>query len=490
MRRHLVMVMVGIVAGALLLAGAGTYLLAGHQLRTNDARVTLLQAREVAAELPLVEHLRSARLRDGILALLRNTDGLHLVVVGPAGHVSGTLPQGITAANLRPRVLGSGRAVAGVAGSLSYAAIPVAGLGNGPATGAGGAAVVLLVQRLPPTHLGLSYLLVVSGGALALAIAVAVVVSRRISRPLEEAVATTGRIARGDLTARVPDETGRFPELTSLTSSINAMAEALASARTGERQFLLSVSHDLRTPLTSILGYAEAIGDGAARDAGAAAGIIAAEARRLERLVGDLLELARLDSRQFSLHLATVDVAELVRVAAEGFRPSVEEAGLVLLVPIPPGGGAQAMVDPDRLGQVLGNLVENAYKYAASTVRVWAGLSGSDVAVTVDDDGPGIEPAEQSRVFDRFVQARRGPPPRHAGTGLGLAIVAELVAAMGGGLRVTSPTQPGGGTRMEVRLPAKVRPPAGARPTAEVRPPGEVRPPAEERVRHHPPAGS
>lgn len=467
--------MVGIVAGALLLAGAGTYLLAGHRLRVDNAAVTLHQARQVAAEVPLIVDLKSPRVRRGVLALLRDTDGLHFAVVRAGGTVAGVLPAGITAEDLQPGELAGGGAVSGVSGNVSYAAVPVPGLGGDqvPALAAGGTLVVLLVQRLPASRLGLSYLLIVSGGTLVVAFLVAVVVSRRISRPLEEAVATTGRISDGDLGARVPEEAGRYPELASLTSSINSMAEALARSRARERRFLLSVSHDLRTPLTSILGYAEAIGDGAADDVRAAAGIITAEARRLERLVGDLLELARLDSKQFSLQLADVDVADVVRASAEGLRLPIEDAGLVLAVPIAPEGGARALVDPDRLGQVVGNLVENAYKYATGTVQVWAGRVGPDVVVTVDDDGPGIAPQEQGRVFDRFFQGRVGPAPRQAGTGLGLAIVAELVAAMGGTVRVLSPTSAGGGTRMEVRLPATDQAPH----------------PAADRVRHRPPTG-
>ncbi len=465
--------MVGIVAGALLLAGAGTELLAGRRLRVDAASVTLHQAREVAAEVPLIVDLKSARLRHGVLTALRDTDGLRFAVVRPGGQVAGALPAGLTTGDLHPRRLLGGGPVSGTAGDQSYAAVPVRGLAAGhvPALAAGGILVVLLVQHLPPSRLGLAYLLFVSSGTLVVAFVVAVLVSRRISRPLEEAVATTGRITQGDLGARVPEEAGRYPELASLTSSINSMAEALARSRTRERQFLLSVSHDLRTPLTSILGYAEAIGDGTADDVRAAAGIVSTEARRLERLVGDLLELARLDAKQFSLHPAEVDVADLVRTSAEGMRLSLEDAGLALRVPVTSNdgngdrvGAARAVVDPDRLGQVVGNLVENAYKYASSTVQVWAGRAGADVVLTVDDDGPGIAPEDRAQVFDRFFQGRHGPAPRQAGTGLGLAIVAELVAAMGGSVRVVSPTSARGGTRMEVRLPA-----------------------AE--VRHHPPEG-
>src|SRR5207249_6964710 len=127
------------------------------------------------------------------------------------------------------------------------------------------------------------------------------------------------QIASGDLAVTVPAQPGADHELVSLAHSINTMAANLARSRRLERQFLLSVSHDLRTPLTSIQGFAEAIADGAATDTRRAAEVIAAEARRLERLVRDLLDLAKLDARRFSLDVHRVDAAEVVAHTAEGF---------------------------------------------------------------------------------------------------------------------------------------------------------------------------
>src|SRR5205823_14198502 len=144
---------------------------------------------------------------------------------------------------------------------------------------------------------------------------------RRIARPLQEAEIATRRIAAGDLDASVPVQPGADEELASLARSINTMATTLARSRGLERQFLLSVSHDLRTPLTSIRGFAEAIADGAAPDDRRAAEVIAAESRRLERLVGDLLDLAKLESRQFTFHSRPIDLNEVTADTAEGFRP-------------------------------------------------------------------------------------------------------------------------------------------------------------------------
>ena len=152
---------------------------------------------------------------------------------------------------------------------------------------------------------GLLYFLLVAGGALLVAAVVASGLARRISAPLVRAVTTTGQLAGGDLTARVPVSPHDYPELTELAEAINTMGDSLSRSQNLERQFLLSVSHELRTPLTSIIGYADAIADGTTEDIDAATAVIGSEARRLGRLLQDLLDLARLDAQKFSLDIAT-----------------------------------------------------------------------------------------------------------------------------------------------------------------------------------------
>ena len=191
------------------------------------------------------------------------------------------------------------------------------------------------------------------------------------------------------------------------------MGDALARARNLERQFLLSVSHELRTPLTSIRGYADAVADGATDDVRGAVAVIGAEARRLERLVEDLLDLARLDAKRFSLKPTLVDCVDVVAGVADGFRPEAEAAGLQIVTALPEAPGTALLVtaDPDRLAQIVANLVENAFKHADRRIVVGAERDNGWCALSVVDDGPGIAPADLPHVFERHFRADPPPPP-------------------------------------------------------------------------------
>jgi signal transduction histidine kinase len=367
------------------------------------------------------------------------------------------LPSGLTVSDLDPQALLAGRAASGTKGAIVYAAAPfradvLVGTGARARLVNNLTQVVILTAR-PPTGLRQAgpWFLLASMLALAAAALVADRLGRRITGPLVAAEAVTRRIAAGDLAAQVPVPPRADAETASLAHSINTMTESLARARGLERNFLMSVSHDLRTPLTSIRGFAEAIAEGATTDPRRAAQVIASESRRLERLVGDLLDLSKLDARRFSFDLRRVDLSEVVADTGEGFRPAADELGLGLAVDGGPLGTVWVTADPERLAQVVANLVENALKYANQRVRVAAALSGGQPVVWVDDDGPGIPPQDLPRVFDRLFMSSKHPA-RRLGSGLGLAIVAELVQAMGGTVRAESPITALGGTRMVVTL--------------------------------------
>lgn len=424
--------MVGVVAAALLVAAIGTYALLRHQARVDARRDLGQQAAELAAG---VDEIQRAQVLTAFIGALKLED-LRILCVGVQCRVPGSLPAGIQRSDLNVARLRAGATLTGTrGGSLVYAAA------GAPRT-ANLLFVVVLTRRVrTPFPLGLS---IVAIGTLAVAAAVATDLGRRLTRPLREARAATRRIAAGDLATRVPINHDDGEELAGLAASINSMAASLERSRGLERQFLLSVSHDLRTPLTSIRGFAEALADGRAADPPHAAGVILSESRRLERLVQDLLELAKLDARRFSLDVRGTDVGEVVADTVEGFRPAAEAAGVRVLV-APGSRGALASADPDRLAQVVANLVENALKYARSSIA--AGVR--DFELWVEDDGPGIDEDELPHVFEPFYRSARAPT-RQVGSGLGLAIVRELVAAMGGSVRAEAVAT--GGTRMTVSL--------------------------------------
>ena len=441
MRRRITVTTVAVAAGALLVATLGTFLVLRVAVR-NDARRELgRQARLAANRLEDVQ-------RPGVLAALGGVlrlEDQRVLCFGPACRTAGSAepPAGLSRSDLPLDRLGAGETVTGVRGPLVYAAAGATPLR------AEALLVVVLTRRVETRPPGGLWFLVVAGAALAVAAAVAADLARRLTRPLREAQAATRRMAGGDLAARVPVEAADGEELAALAESINTMAASLERSRGLERQFLLSVSHDLRTPLTSIRGYAEALAEGRAPEPSHAASIILSEARRLERLVGDLLELARLDARRFSLDVRRTNAAEVTADTAEGFRPAAAKAGVELEVRAGPDEVLVA-ADPDRLAQVVANLVENALKYANRRIAVGAGHVDGHAALWVEDDGPGIEPVDLPHVFEPFYRSTR-VPTREVGTGLGLAIVHQLVKAMGGDVRA-EPSD-GGGTRMGVTLP-------------------------------------
>jgi two-component system sensor histidine kinase BaeS len=295
------------------------------------------------------------------------------------------------------------------------------------------------------------WFLLASAAVLAIAVVVAARLAANLTGPLARAQEASHRLAAGDLSARVPEPPlSARDEVADLSRSINAMAAALERSRRLDQQFLLSVSHDLRTPLTSIRGYAEALADGTTGDAARAGTVILSESRRLDRLVRDLLELGRLDAGAFSLEPAPVELDELVSACVEGFGPEAEAAGVTVELVAEP---VVVTGDADRLAQVVANLLDNALRYArtAVAVSVWADPAHGRAMVSVDDDGPGIAAEDRPHVFERLYVSRQSPVRREVGSGLGLAIVRELVVAMGGTVGVDATA--GGGARLWFSLP-------------------------------------
>ncbi len=314
--------------------------------------------------------------------------------------------------------------------------------------------IVIAIGRtaplLPIREFNRALLLTIAVGVVLVAV-LGVAMAGWIGRRLSGLESASRSIADGDLTARAPVEGD--DEITAASVAFNDMAEQLQATQLREREFLISIGHDLRTPLTTIRGYAEALDDGSmsADEAGRAAEVLHLSTDRLSRLVEDIMLLARLDAQEFTLQPEDVDVGAYVAGVVETYRVRADELGIEIDLEAADDGHAE--IDPDRFGQVCSNLIENAMRYTAEhgSVKVDVGCEDQIVRFSVADVGPGIDPEDIDRVFDRLFVAQHYRPLRPEGSGLGLTIVRGIVDAMGGTISVHS--TPGSGTRFLVEIP-------------------------------------
>ena len=299
-------------------------------------------------------------------------------------------------------------------------------------------------------------LLVGASITLALAAAAVVLVLRHGLRPLRKVIATADAVAAGERDQRIPTDEGPT-EIRHLSTALDDMLQnqraSLAAREQSEerlRQFISDASHELQTPITSVLGWVQLQRRGALDAAGSDAAMarIEAESRRMAALVEELLLLARLDEQR-PLHLVAIDLAAVAADAVTDARAVEAERPLTLDAPAP----VIVMGDPDRLRQVIDNLLRNVRVHtpaaAPATVRVFA--EGGCARVVVEDSGPGIDPESLPHVFDRFWRRDHSRTRATGGAGLGLAIVTALAAAHGGS--VTAGNLPGGGAAFTVELP-------------------------------------
>jgi len=411
----------------------------------HQARVTLGRQADVAVEVG--ERGQRARpSRPGLRVVLAR-QGIELIVIRPGRAAPARADPADVAELAAGRPVSAAREVAGQRVLV-----------EGRPDGAGGG--VLLHQPAgvadqqaggPRRRLAVAAALGLAGGALA-----GVVAARRLARPLQRAAAAAHRLSTGARDVRLDPEGPA--EVAEVADALNRLTAALASSEGRQRQFLLSVSHELRTPLTAVRGYAEALADGVIAspdDVLRTGATMRAEAGRLERLVSDLLDLARLGADDFRVDLAPVDLAALVRTAGAVWRDRCGREGVELRVEVP-DGALVVTTDATRVRQILDGLAENALRVTPSGAPIvlaagWPDGSGA-AFVEVRDGGPGLTPDDLSVAFEPGALHERYRGVRTVGTGVGLALVARLAARLGG--RAVAGAAAEGGARFAVLLPA------------------------------------
>lgn len=273
--------------------------------------------------------------------------------------------------------------------------------------------------------------------------------SRRLTQPVLALSRAADHVAEGRYEAEIPEPRSK-DEIGHLTERFREMTEGLSLAQKRERNFLMTISHELRTPITAIRGHVEALREGLAEDPearDASLVVIRAETDRLARLVQDLLDLARLQTHQFRLEQEEVELRRVVEQAYQSFSEEARRRRIDYRSDL--DADPVMTTDGDRILQVVSNLLQNAFTWTPDGGRISVSLASDNgtVSVSVSDTGPGIRPEEREMIFRPF-WSRDG-----AGTGLGLPIARELAHALGGELALDS--EVGKGSRFELRLPAQ-----------------------------------
>ncbi len=294
------------------------------------------------------------------------------------------------------------------------------------------------------------YLIQVSLFALALAVLLGFLLTRKVLRPLRRMGEITRKIAAGDYSARV--ETAARDEVGELALSFNQMADSLAQVEQLRRSMAVHMAHELRTPLTNIRGYLEALADGVVQPTKETFDMLQQEILRLVRLVEDLHQLIKADSARAYLHRQELCLPDLVKQVLAFYRYQLESRDISVETRFTPDA-EQAVGDRDKLLQVLRNLVQNAAQYAASGGRltVSAERRPDGIAMTFANTGSEVAESDLKLIFERFYRAEKSRSRDSGGAGIGLAIVKELVEAHGGQVGAASGN---GETRVWFTLPA------------------------------------
>ncbi len=400
----------------------------GKRVLANDADLIATATDNTAAT-----RAGRPRVPAAVAIALDRQQHIQIVVVDPDGTITGAAGR-----PLSTRPLGAKQVARLNSGSPVHATRTVDGatvyVEGRPLTSGGAVVLFQKVSNARSSEAPIWRRLVV---ALAIGLAVAaiagVLLAGRLARPLKRAAAAAHRLSTGARDVRLLPEGPA--EVADVAEALNGLATALSTSEGRERDFLLSVSHELRTPLTAVKGYAEALADGVVPpDAVAPTGqVMLAESARLERLVSDLLDLARLRAQDFRVDVAEIDLTELVREAGLVWEARCAREKVPFSVDTP----AHPVVvrsDPTRVRQMLDGLAENALRVTPSGRPIVFAVVGreTDVALQVRDGGPGLTDDDCRVAFDRSVLYDRYRGVRKVGTGVGLALVAGLAARLGG----------------------------------------------------------
>jgi signal transduction histidine kinase len=289
--------------------------------------------------------------------------------------------------------------------------------------------------------------------ALAVSVAVTGYLTRRLVRSLQPLVRAAADVAAGHYEIAL-DRPGLGEEFDELTDAFNRMAGQLHQVEDTRRRLLADLAHEVRTPVATLRAYVEALEDGVASLDGEAFAVLHAQVSRLSRLAEDVAALSRAEEAHQSLRCQVIKAEVLVTLAGSAAADRYAAAGVRLVQRCAPGLPG-VRVDPDRIGQVLGNVLDNALRYTPSggSVTVAADHRADGVRLSITDTGEGIAAEHLPHLFERFYRADAARDRAHGGSGIGLAIVKALVEAHGGRVAVTSPG-PGQGTTVTLDLPA------------------------------------
>jgi signal transduction histidine kinase len=290
-----------------------------------------------------------------------------------------------------------------------------------------------------------------AAGASILSLLLGILLSRALTRPIRELTTATQAVAAGDLGRTVPVRSK--DELGQLATAFNRMSSELEHAQDLRRQMTADIAHELRTPLSVILGHVDALAEGVLPANAETFDVIRDETTQLGRLVEDLRTLSRADAGELTLNLQSISAQTLLERARAAHRPFAVEKQIELELNVDPAT-PQVTVDVERMAQVLGNLLNNALRYTpeGGTISLYAGAAGDGVEMHVTDSGPGIEAQELPNVFNRFYRGDKSRQRETGGSGLGLAIAKSIVELHGGRIRVES--EPGQGATFVIWLAA------------------------------------